>query len=139
MVTVQSFRQAFPEFTSVVTYPDQMISVQLEISKVYLNQFYADDEATSDLVLQLMLAHVLTLRTLILDGQTEILISKLGNEGDVSVSLATPPSESTFYYWLSTSTYGLQLLSILEIKSCGGFYIGGSPEREPFRKFGGGF
>lgn len=138
MIDIKDFRDAFTEYSDATVYPDAMIEMQAEISKTYLCRSAFTDKKYK-VCLYLMLAHVLLLRDLQLSGQTEILISKLGNEGDVSVSLATPPVESTFSYWLSTSTYGLQLLSLIEIQSIGGFYIGGLEEREGFRKYGGGF
>jgi len=68
---------------------------------------------------------------------TQIVTS--ATEGSVSVSLAEPPNTDTFTYWFSTTTYGLQLIAMLDAQSAGGFYVGGSEERRGFRKINGGF
>jgi hypothetical protein len=57
----------------------------------------------------------------------------------VSVQLAAPTTKSGWQYWLASTPYGMQLWAFLSIKSAGGLYIGGRPERRAFRKVGGNF
>jgi hypothetical protein len=45
-----------------------------------------------------------------------------------------PPETNQWQWWLSLSPWGQQLLALLLVKSAGGFYIGGFPERQGFRK-----
>ena len=59
------------------------------------------------------------------------------NEGSVSVSFAPPPSRSAWQYWLNQTPYGQQFLALFSSLVLGGFYIGGLPESQAFRKTGG--
>ena len=45
--------------------------------------------------------------------------------------------KSAFGYWLLTTPYGNELRMLLDIVGGVGFYVGGSCEREGFRKAGG--
>lgn len=45
----------------------------------------------------------------------------------VTVGLVPSPLPNQWQWWLGTSPYGQQLLALLQSKSTGGFYIGGSP------------
>lgn len=123
------FRLIFPEFADENQFPDAMIDFQLEVGKVYVGDH-------SKVYTQLIVAHLLQIRSLTADGQ-HTMITKLANEGDVSISLVQPPNDDNFTYWLNVTPYGMQLLSLLECDSIGGFYISGLPERTSFRKFGG--
>lgn len=137
MLDIDSFRVNFSEFSDDAVYPNELLKFQFEIAHCYIKNL--SNDLCTMYAKFIMLAHLLTIRNLIMQGQTVIQINKLANEGDVSVSLLEPPSSTNFYYWLNTSIYGMQLLAFLEVESTGGFYIGGSAERDPFRKVGGGF
>lgn len=131
MINVNEFKINFPEFSNDT---DEMIVAKSSQAKFYLSSF----DSENSYMLQLMIAHLLYIRNIVDQGQ-HTLITKLANEGDVSISLLSPPSESNFYYWLNASPYGMQLLAYLEAKSVGGFYVGGSLETFTIRKLNGGF
>ena len=59
----------------------------------------------------------------------------------VRVGLKPPPinDQSMFQYWMAQSPYGVQLLALFNTMTVGGIYIGGLPERDAFRRVGGGF
>ena len=139
VLDIASFRINFPAYSVVVDYPDARLNAQYAIGKCYID----DNDCTlpeecREYALQLMLAHLLKIQDSIASGQpTQIVTS--ATEGSVSVSLAEPPNSDTFTYWFSLSTYGLQLIAMLDAQSAGGFYVGGSEERRGFRKINGGF
>ncbi len=90
-------------------------------------------------VLLWMTAHLVWSDYLIRQGQTTAGMVTGATVSKVSVSITPPPSASAWQFWLSTSPYGLQLWAFLNIKSAGGAYVGGLPERTAFRKVGGVF
>ena len=132
-----AFRRLFPEFESL---NGEAISVYWDMATGYMS---ADNSTTLtgaslQLAMNLLTAHVAKLFDGLAQGQTSGVVTG-ATEGSVSVSLAPPPTKSGWQHWLSTTPYGLQLWSLLQVKSAGGFYIGGSCERGAFRKAGGVF
>lgn len=139
------FRERFPAFASTTTYPDGALDVQWLIAVEYISaEVYGCLSASGRaLALQLMLAHLLALADAIAANGTN-----KGTPGitvgatidKVSVTLAQPPfGTSQWRYWLNLTPYGTQLLALLQARSVGGFYIGGSPTRAAFRGPGGAF
>ena len=136
---IPAFRENFPLYADDVAYPDALLNSQYEIGKCYI----ADNDCTMaencrEYALQAMLAHLLYVRDQVNAGNKVGIITQ-ASEGDVSVSLATPVVDDEWHYWFSSSPFGLELIALLGVKSAGGFYAGGSPERRAFRKAGGVF
>ena len=81
----------------------------------------------------LMLAHLLYIQDQVFAGNNTQQIAS-ASEGPVSVSFQSPPTSSTFFYWLNATPYGSQIAAMLSVAAVSGFYVGGSPERAGFRK-----
>lgn len=137
---VASFRSQFPEFANSTTYPDLQLSGYWTMAIQYMSpdDGYLLSGDVLQLALNLLTAHLAKSFTMINAGQTTVLVTG-SSEGSVSVSLTPPPSKNAFQWWLATTAYGMQLRSLLSIKTAGGFYIGGSIERSAYRKAGGVF
>jgi len=136
---IASFRTNFPAFGSETDYPEMRLNSQYAIGKCYI----ADNDCTlpeecREYALQLMLAHLLKIQDSISSGGPTNIVTS-ATEGSVSVSLSEPPNPDTWTYWFSSTPYGMQLVSMLDANSVGGFYIGGSEERRGYRKINGGF
>lgn len=136
---IAAFRANFSAYADETEYSDMKLLSLYEIGKCYI----ADNDCTlaekcREYALQLMLAHLLYIQDLITAGQPIRVITS-ASEKDVSVSLAEPPSASNWNHWLNISPYGMQVLSMLDVASVGGFYVGGSPEKRGFRKINGGY
>lgn len=58
-------------------------------------------------------------------------------QGSVSVTYATPKSETEWTYYWNQSKYGIQFLAMLKALTAGGLYVGGKPETLAFRDVGG--
>ena len=135
---VSVFRGMYPIYADEAAYPDSMLNAYYDIGKCYI----ADNECTlieacREQALMLMLAHLLYIKTLADQGNKAVVVTN-ATEGKVSVSIAQPPGSDNFSYWLNTTPYGPQILAMLEVASAGGWYVGGSNERQGFRKAGGG-
>lgn len=88
--------------------------------------------------LNLMTAHIAKSFKLINAGQAQVVL-RGASEGPVNIQMEPPPAKTMWQWWLATTPYGQQLLAFLDVQSAGGFYIGGSCERQGFRKAGGRF
>lgn len=136
-----AFRLAFPAFADVAAYPDARLNVTFGLATGYLGS--ADGLLLSGTPLQAALefltAHLLALNDMAAQGAT-VPGPVTGSTVDkVSVQVAPPPFKSGWQWWLSQTPYGAQLWGLLTVKSAGGFYVGGMPERAAFRRVGGGF
>lgn len=138
-LNITEFRVNFPVYADETAYPDSLLNAQYEIGKCFIDDNDCTmPEACREYALQLMLCHLLNLRDRVNGGAATGVVTS-ATEGAVSVSLAEPPSSDTWTYWLNTSPYGMELLSMLSAQAVGGFYVGGSPERKGYRKINGGF
>ena len=138
-LNVGEFRLAFPVFADEEKYPDVMLLAKYEQGKCYI----ADNDCTlaencRAYALMLMLAHLLYIQDQVFAGNNTQQIAS-ASEGPVSVSFQSPPTSSTFFYWLNATPYGSQIAAMLSVAAVSGFYVGGSPERAGFRKVGGVF
>jgi len=59
------------------------------------------------------------------------------HQGSVSVSYATPKTDTEWTYYWNQSPYGIQFLAMLKSLTAGGLYVGGKPETLAFRDVGG--
>lgn len=128
-LNIAEFRLLFPMFDYV---KDEMLNVQFKIAQHYITNFSEDNQYKA----MLMIAHLLYIKELLDSGDQSVIVTS-ASESDVVVALAQPPRSSNFLYWLNVSSFGLQLLSLLEIEGMGGLFIGGSPELSTFRYFNG--
>jgi len=128
------FRAAYPAFSDSTTYPDSLLQMYWDTGTCYIsdeNYGWLQD-ACRQLALNLMTAHLTYLSTLINVGKSGT-IKQSATIDKVTVTYVPPPiNDSEFDWWLNTSPYGQQLLSLLQVQSVGGFYVGGSPERAAF-------
>lgn len=139
VLNIAAFRATFSAFANVMTFPDAMVLTWYANAGAYLDM---NDNSTGlngtnlDYALQLLTCHLLTIANNINSGQTTQPINS-ASEGSVSVAFAPPPFKSGWEYWLSSTPYGQQLWSLLNVQSIGGWSVGGRPESAAFRKAGG--
>lgn len=123
---VATFRAQFPAFASDTTYPTPLLQGYWDMAIEYIsdvNYGYLRDGSRA-LALNLMTAHLAALFTLINAGETPGQIQG-ATVDKVSVTLTPPPNKNQFDWWLGLTSYGAQLLALLQMKSVGGFYITG--------------
>jgi hypothetical protein len=135
-----AFRAIFPAYANVVTFPDARLQAYWDLAVSYMGDVDGCLLSGAGLqsALNFLTAHLLWLAVLSERGQSGGVVT--GSTVDkVQVMLAAPPFKDGWEFWLSQTPYGLQLWALLKVKSAGGFYIGGSPERLGFRRVGGGF
>jgi hypothetical protein len=123
--------------TSPATYPEATLQLWWNNSIQYISDignFGALQDGKREYAIQLMMAHLLYLQTLILAGQVPGIV-QASTIDKVQVTLVPPVLKSQFQWWLSTSPYGMALLALLRVVSAGGFYVGGSPVRAGFNNY----
>lgn len=137
-----NFRAQFPAFASAATFPETILSATWTTGTAYIspnaNPGWTCNPSQLQRALDLLCAHLTQMAQNIANG-VPMGVMSAASEGSVSITLQPPAAKSAFQYWLSTTTYGIELRMLLDIVGGVGFYVGGSCEREGFRKAGGTF
>lgn len=133
------FRAQFVAFANTATYPQAVISAQFDVASLYIGNedWWILNGAALVLAINALTAHLLQLNKNAARGTGATGLKTGATVDKVSVSLQPPPVKTAWQQWLSLTPYGLQLWTLLSIKSAGGFYVGGAFERAGFRKSGG--
>jgi ABC-type dipeptide/oligopeptide/nickel transport system permease subunit len=140
-----AFRALFPAYSPVTTqYLPAKIQAYWDAATAYVGDrtggCYTGGMSVKQqtLALNLMTAHLLALSALIASGNTPGVMTGATID-KISVTLAPPPAKNQWQYWLQTTLYGQQLLSLLQVASVGGFYASSAvPGRAGFQ-FGNGW
>lgn len=139
---VAAFRLQFPAFASEVKYPSELLEGYFTMATCFINP---NDNCGMwgnclQLALNLMTAHLAFIYTQDAQGQIPgVGIITSATIDKVSVTATVPTTQSAWRFFLMRSPYGLQLLAMLSAKGAGGWMVGGSIERDAFRKAGGRF
>ena len=131
IVTIAEFRQRFPAFSDTTKYSDEVVQTQLDVAQLYISpkKNCLVNQSQQKQMIYLMTAHLLTINTALANGDTtaggQIASASVGG---VSVSKAIPTNKTELEYFLNSTGYGMQLLTLLSLFSVVGFYIGGQRE-----------
>lgn len=138
---IAEFRGAFPAFANSALYPPELLQFWWGFATCELcpNDSAVLNGECLQRGLMLCLAHILTIIDKAAKGRSATGAITSAAIDKVSVGYTAPPYSSGWQYWLSLTPYGLLLRSLLSSKAAGGFYIGGWPEADGFRKIGGVF
>ena len=126
-----AFRAAFPAFKDVFAYPDEALQVAWDAAQFHLNSPVLRAN-------QLMAANLLWNTSQSgagISGTASGLVQSASIDS-VSITMSVPPVRSAWQAWLMKNPYGMELLVWLQAQSSGGFYVGGSLERQAFRRVG---
>lgn len=136
-----AFRLLFPAFADPIKYPDEMLGGYYIMAQCFITPsclWGCDDCIVT--ALYLMMAHLLSTTgnavTTAISGSGVINSATIDK---VTVSRQVPTTKGDFRQFLIQSPFGQQLLALLNIKSAGGWSVGGSLERQSIRKAGGTF
>ena len=134
------FRAAFPVFANTTTYPEATLQMYWNWATSYVSDVNYGwlQNASRDLALNLMTAHLVQVAGIIQAGQVPNLVQN-STIDKITVGLTPPPIPNQWQWWLNQTGYGQQLLALLQANSAGGFYPGGSAPRLGFRNAFGGF
>lgn len=135
---IDAFRTAFPAFANSSSFPDETLQGYWNAATAQIStRDYGWLNGTSrDRALNCLTAHLTQLSVLIQSGQTVGLVSEAGID-KIKVTLTPPPVKTQWQWWMSLTPYGAECLSILSAKGAGGIIVGGTPNRQAFRGFGG--
>ena len=123
---VTYFRQAFPEFANTAVFTDATLQMYWDWATLYIsnvNWGWMRNRARQH-ALNLMTAHIAQLRLIAASGEVPGIVTD-AKVDKVEVKLEPPPLPNQFQFWLGTTTYGQDLLALLQAKSVGGGYYGG--------------
>lgn len=130
------FVQYYQAFSNASVYPQATLQLYWNRATTYVS----DSPVSGGLsykqrieCLNLMTAHLAYLGNLIAMGQDPGVTVSAGID-KINVGLMPPPATNEWRYWLNTSPYGKQLLSLLEVASVGGVFIGCFPTVNTLRR-----
>jgi hypothetical protein len=129
------FQAQCPAFANPVTYPEALMQMYWDIAINYITNvanWGALQGTTRQYAINLMVAHLAFLAGIIASGAGNTQVPGMMQTATidkVTVGLTPPPLPNQFQWWLGLTPYGQMLLSLLQVNSVGGFYIGGSPVR----------
>lgn len=135
------FVSQIPAYSNAIQYPVSTVSAFWDVATNYISDvgnFGVLQDGARQYAINLMTAHLIYISNLIAAGTVPYLMQN-STIDKVSVGLTPPPLKNQFQWWLSVSPYGQQLLALLQVNSVGGFYIGGSPQRNAFGYQGQGY
>lgn len=128
------FRAMIPEFSDATKWPEVLLALYWD-QAICVAENEGDD--CTEMRLYLLMAHLLKIHQNVLMKNKQGGFVSASTIDKVSVTKVAPPSSDMFEWWLGQTTYGQQLLAMLQIDGVGGLYVGGLPERLAFRKVGG--
>lgn len=124
-----------PAYSNASDYPEATLQAYWDTAIFYISDNANCGSLTCDArqyAINLMVAHLVYIAGLIASGQVPGLMNS-STIDKISVSLTPPKLQNQWQWWLSVSPYGQQLFALLQTKSVGGYYIGGSPVIGSFR------
>jgi hypothetical protein len=132
------FIKQIPAYSNAMTYPEAVLQGWWDIAINYISDLNCGSlhGASRQYAINLMMAHLIYISGLIAAGTVPYLMQN-STIDKITVGLTPPPLRNQYDWWLSVSPYGQQLLALLQAKSVGGFYIGGSAPRAAFGYQGG--
>lgn len=119
-----AFITQFPEFQNATN-----IVEMINRAKVYFSPCMEVCCDKYQLIIFLMAAHLLALQNNIANGDTAGGLQTGASIDKVSVTVAPPPFSNGFEYYLNQTTYGQQLLALLNLLIASPDYVGGSFQR----------
>lgn len=129
-LTVEQFRQDFPQFT-VVKYSDEVVQNFITQAECYVSTQNMGKlrDGCRILAIEYMTAHLIALNDKIKAGNTQGGQLASSSIDKISVSLTPPPSKNMFQYWIGQTTYGLSYYALLSTKCPAGIFAGGCSQR----------
>lgn len=137
------FRAQCPAFADTTKYPAVLCEMYWEIAMNFCtldgSPYVTLSGASYMYTVNMITAHLMTVTPT--NSQSGAAGSRQGEGfttsatiGEVTVAKLAPPVKDGWQFWLSQTTYGQALWALLEVRSVGGFGVGGLPERDAFRK-----
>lgn len=138
-----AFREQFHSFQCTPAISNETLQAYFDTATMYINNPNCGNytligglsAAQRRQCLYLMTAHLGTIARSIEAGSV-VGVMTGATVDKVSVTLEPPPAANQWQYWLQSTAYGQQLLSLLSVVGAGGFYINPRPELSAFRRPG---
>lgn len=126
-VTYAGFVSMFPEFADQSVYPVATVNSFIVQAKCYItpNNVGMMVGESRELAIYLMVAHLLTLNSYILSGNTSGVLITNSSIGDVSVSGTPPAFRDMQEQWYGYTIYGVRLKALLDSFVGMGMYLQG--------------
>lgn len=113
-VTVQDFREAFPEFSDASKYPDAVVENLIAQAECYISPKRRSGicDGCLKLMILLMAAHLLRVSAGGASSSSGAGQVSSASIGSVSVGYVAPPNKTQTQWWLNLTPYGQRLLQL---------------------------
>lgn len=128
MIDIAKFKLMYPKFNDI---DDTVIEMITDKADCYVNK---SNCKCYEQLLFLVIAHMLYLREQQEQGNNNTSAIASATIDKVSISYQTPISTSSMSQWFNLSPYGIEYLALNKRFNGMPRYIGGSLERQAFRK-----
>ena len=139
------FRKQFPAYADTTVYPEATLQQAFDTATNFVSNYNVGSfrDSQRQMALYLMTSHLLQIASLAkANAATGGALAGMQTSAkirDVSISWQVPAARSQWAWWLGQTGDGQTLLALLRTASAGGFYLGGSPAGQGFRRATGGF
>lgn len=135
VLNIPAFRVAFPAFADEGAFPKCQLEAMWATATCYVSDcnYGTLRNGCREYAISLMMAHLMALSVIVASGQIPATVNASSIDV-ISVSLTVAPATSQFAWWLNLTPYGQNLSTLLAVRSAGGWYVGGRPETDAFRK-----
>lgn len=136
-----AFRSQFPYFASETKYPDEQLSGYFTMATIHIFPYdwMLACGDTLQRMLNLMTAHLAFRYNQLMAGNTTVGVLTGATIDKVNVSMQVPATVKAWQAWLASSPFGMELWALISAIRPRALAIGGLPERQGFRRVGGGF
>lgn len=131
---VEEFRVDYKQFADDETYPDDTLQRFWNTATVFISPYdcgVLNGDARL-LAINLLTAHLAAISVRVNAGKLPNL-PQSATVDKISVSMTPPPVNTQFAWWYNLTSYGAELLTLLEVAAVGGLFFGGAPNRAAFR------
>lgn len=136
-----AFREAFPYFASETKYPTEQLAGYFAVAtlSIYPYDWLLVSGDTLQRMLDLFTAHLAYRYNQMLQGNNAVGVVTGATIDKVNVSMQVPATVKAWQAWLLLSPFGLELWAMISALKPKAIPVGGLPERQGFRRVGGGF
>jgi len=124
-ITYDGFIAMFPEFADTTAYPRGTVDGYIIQAQCYISPNNVGEMTgkSRELAIYLMIAHLLTLNSYVMEGNATPMLMQSANIDNVQINLTPPAAQNMRDQWYAYTMYGIRLKALLDSFIGMGFYV----------------